>query len=57
MNRYYTNISPVKNLLAELAGSFSLPKKWKGGNIDSIIKKSKHTYFTNKKLDKEFSKN
>lgn len=43
-------ISPVKNLLTELAGSLSLPNRWKGKNIDSIIKESKRAYFKNKNI-------
>ena len=62
--------NPAKNLLAELAGSLSLPYRWKGKDIDSIIKEPKQRYFKNrkskeirlfktcdKKLDKEFGKN
>ncbi len=50
MNQDYAIIAPVKNLLAELAGSLSLPEKWKEKGIDSIIKESKHRYFKNKKI-------
>lgn len=38
-------IAPVKNLLAELSGSLSLPEKWKGKDIDYIIKESKLRHF------------
>lgn len=43
-------IAPVKNLLAELAGSLSLPEKWKGRNIDPIIKESKRNHFKSKHI-------
>lgn len=43
-------IAPVKNLLAELAGSLFLPKAWKGKDIDSIIKKSKRKHFRSKNI-------
>ncbi|MBI4089761.1 MAG: AbrB/MazE/SpoVT family DNA-binding domain-containing protein [Candidatus Levybacteria bacterium] len=43
-------IAPVKNLLKELAGSLSLPKTWKGKDIDSIIKESKQRHFKSKNI-------
>ena len=43
-------IAPVKNLLAELAGSLSLPDRWKGKNIDSIIRESKQRHFKSKNI-------
>ena len=41
-------IAPVKNLIAELAGSLSLPNRWKGKDIDSIIRESKQRHFKSK---------
>lgn len=43
-------ISPMKKIVMELAGSLSLPKRWKGKDIDSIIRESKYKYFKNKKI-------
>lgn len=43
-------IAPMKKLIMELAGSLSLPKRWKGKSIDSIIKEAKYKYFKNKKI-------
>lgn len=43
-------IVPFKKLIMELAGSLSLPEKWKGKDIDFIIKESKYRYFKNKKI-------
>lgn len=43
-------ISPIKNILAQLAGSLSLPEKWKGKDIDSIIKESKRRHFKSIKI-------
>lgn len=43
-------ISPVKNLLTELAGSLSLPNRWKGKDIDFIIRESKRKHFRNKNI-------
>lgn len=43
-------ISPIKNLLVQLAGSLSLPEKWKGKDIDSIIKESKRRHFKSIKI-------
>lgn len=43
-------ISPVKNLLMELAGSLSLPNRWKGKDIDSIIRDSKQKHFRSKNI-------
>lgn len=38
-------ITPAQKLVYELAGSLTLPKKWKGKNIDEIIEESKKSYF------------
>ena len=43
-------IAPVKNLLAELAGSLSLPNRWKGKDIDSIIRESKRKRFKSRNI-------
>lgn len=43
-------ITPVKQLLTELAGSLSLPKEWKGKDIDFIIEESKRKYFKSKNI-------
>lgn len=43
-------IAPMKKMIMELAGSLSLPKRWKGRDIDSIIRESKYKYFKNKKI-------
>lgn len=43
-------IVPVKTLLEELAGSLSLPKEWKGKDIDYIIKESKRKYLRRKHI-------
>lgn len=52
MNQGDTIITPVKNLLAELAESLSLPAKWKGKDIGYIIKESKHRYFKSRKIQR-----
>lgn len=42
-------LTPIKQLLAELAGSLSIPDKWKGKDIDVIIQDAKASHFQNKK--------
>lgn len=42
-------LTPIKQLLAELAGSLSIPDKWKEKDIDVIIQDSKTSHFQNKK--------
>lgn len=42
-------LTPIKQLLAELAGSLSTPDKWKGKDIDIIIQDAKASHFQNKK--------
>jgi AbrB family looped-hinge helix DNA binding protein len=41
-------ITPAKQLLSELEGLLSIPKKWKDKDIDDIIKQSKTEYFKKK---------
>lgn len=41
-------ITPVKQLLSELAGSLSMPAKWKGKDIDSIVQEAKRDHFMTK---------
>jgi AbrB family looped-hinge helix DNA binding protein len=41
-------ITPVKQLLNELAGSLSLPNKWKDKDIESIIQDAKQEHFKSK---------
>ena len=43
-------VTPVKQLLTELAGSLSIPEKWKGKDIDAIIQDAKTKHFQNKKV-------
>lgn len=43
-------ITPMKKMVMELAGSLSLPKKWKGKDIESIITEAKYNYFKKKKI-------
>lgn len=43
-------LTPMKQLIEELAGSLALPEPWKGKDIDEIIKKAKQDYFQNKKV-------
>ncbi len=42
-------LTPIKQLLAELAGSLSIPDKWKGEDVDMIIKDAKSSHFRSKK--------
>lgn len=41
-------LTPINKLVEELAGSVPLPKKWKGKNIDQVIKLAKDEYFKEK---------
>lgn len=43
-------VTPMKKMIMELAGSLSLPKRWNGKDINSIIRESKYKYFKNKKI-------
>lgn len=43
-------LTPIKQLLSELAGSLSVPDKWKGKDIDMIIQDAKASHFQNKKV-------
>ncbi|MBF8249851.1 MAG: SpoVT-AbrB protein [Candidatus Levybacteria bacterium] len=42
-------ITPMRKIIMELAGSLSLPEKWKGKNVDSIINEAKYKYFRKKR--------
>lgn len=42
-------IRPAKNLVEELAGAISLPKRFKGLSLEKIIQKAKREYFARKK--------
>ena len=41
-------ITPLRQLVEELAGSLPVPKKWKGRDIDEIIREAKEEYFESK---------
>lgn len=43
-------LTPLKQLIEELAGSLTMPEKWKGKATDKIIKEAKQEYFQNKNL-------
>lgn len=43
-------ITPVKQLLTELEGILPTPRKWKGKNINVVIKNAKNEYFNNKQI-------
>ncbi|HUD45032.1 MAG TPA: AbrB/MazE/SpoVT family DNA-binding domain-containing protein [Patescibacteria group bacterium] len=43
-------LTPLRQLVEELAGSIAMPEKWKGKDIDEIIKEAKTEYFRNKKV-------
>lgn len=43
-------LTPMKQLIEELAGSLTMPAKWKGKDIDEIIKAAKQEYFQDKKI-------
>ena len=43
------NISPVMQLVNQLAGSVKVPKAYKGLSTEAMIKKAKREYFRNKK--------
>jgi len=40
-------LTPMKQLVEELAGSLATPERWKGKDLDIIIKKAKQKYFRN----------
>ena len=42
-------LTPVKKLIAELSGSLSVPNKFKGKDIDLIIKEARASHFKSKK--------
>ena len=42
-------VTPIKKLITELAGSLSIPDKWTGKDIDSIIQEAKAQHFQSKK--------
>lgn len=43
-------LTPMRQLVEELSGSLAMPEKWKGKDIDKIIKEAKQEYFQNKKI-------
>ena len=43
-------LTPIKKLIAELAGSLSIPDKWKGKDINVIIQEAKSQHFQDKKI-------
>ncbi len=43
-------LTPMKQLIEELAGSLAMPKKWYGKDLDEIIKDAKQEYFQHKKI-------
>jgi AbrB family looped-hinge helix DNA binding protein len=43
-------ITPVKQVLTELAGSLSMPAKWKSKDIDAIIHDAKAQHFQKKNV-------
>lgn len=43
-------ITPAKQLLTELAGSLSLPNRWRGKDMNLIIEESKRKYFKSKNI-------
>lgn len=43
-------LTPIKQLITELAGSLSIPEKWKEKDIDLIIQEAKAQHFQNKKV-------
>lgn len=38
-------LSPANSLVDELAGSLSIPKEWRGQNLDQIVESAKEEYF------------
>lgn len=42
-------LTPMKQLIEELAGSLAMPQKWRGKDMDEIIKEAKQAYFQGKK--------
>lgn len=38
-------LTPMKQLVEELAGSLAVPEKWRGKDMDEIIKDAKQAYF------------
>ncbi len=43
-------LTPMKQLVEELAGFLAMPEKWKGKDMDEIIKEAKQEYFRDKKI-------
>ena len=41
-------ITPMRQLVEQLAGSIPMPEKWKGRDIDEIIGEAKEEYFKSK---------
>lgn len=42
-------LTPMKQLIEELAGSLAMPEKWKEKDMDKIIREAKQKYFQSKK--------
>ncbi len=43
-------LTPIKQLVTELAGSLSIPEKWKGKDTDTIIQEAKAQHFQHKSV-------
>lgn len=43
-------ITRVKQILSELEGALSMSKKWKGKDMNTIIKEAKREYFQKKQI-------
>lgn len=46
-------LTPLRQLVEELAGSISVPEKWKGRDIDDIIGEAKDEYFRSRYRSKK----
>lgn len=43
-------VTPIKHLITELAGSLSIPEKWRGKDVDLIIQEAKAQHFHSKRV-------
>jgi AbrB family looped-hinge helix DNA binding protein len=43
-------LTPMKQLITELAGSLSMPEKWREKDIDVIVREAKAKHFQYKKI-------
>lgn len=41
---------PMKQLITELSGALSVPKEWRGKDVDMIIQQAKAKHFQHKKI-------